>query len=110
MSEAAEAAKVSLTGMHNAVYTPNYFCKGFYWKFQGSDKELKKVKNDSEIRRMNTKINQLDLEGNYIQSFASPADAGEFLGRGRKNGSTQISLVCRGKRNTAYGYKWEYAE
>lgn len=32
MSEAAEATKVSLTGMHKAVYTSNYFCKGFYWR------------------------------------------------------------------------------
>lgn len=36
--------------------------------------------------------------------FKSAAEAGRVLGKS----PTKISLVANGKRNTAYGYKWEY--
>lgn len=52
------------------------------------------------------KINQYDLNENYIRSFDSIAKAGEFLNI--KN-TSHISSCCRNKRKTAYGYKWKYA-
>ena len=57
-------------------------------------------------------INQYDLQDNYIQSFPSVKAAAESLNKITKtsNGATShISDVCRGKRKTAYGYKWKFA-
>ena len=57
-------------------------------------------------------VNQYDLDGNYIQSFASAKAAAESIGKitTTSNGaSSHISDVCRGKRKTAYGYKWKFA-
>lgn len=52
-------------------------------------------------------VEQLDLNGNVINKFDALADAGRFLGiKGKPVG---ISRVIRGKRKTAYGYKWRYA-
>lgn len=57
-------------------------------------------------------INQYDLNDNFIRSFASAREAAESLGKITKtsNGaSSHITAVCRGKRKTAYGYKWKFA-
>lgn len=43
-----------------------------------------------------------------ITRFDSLADAGRYLGR-NPNKMSHIAKVCRGERNTAYGYKWRYA-
>lgn len=58
-------------------------------------------------------VNQYDLQGNYIQSFPSSKAAAESLGKitTTSNGaSSHISEVCRGKRKTAYGFIWKFAE
>ena len=58
-------------------------------------------------------VNQYDLQGNYIQSFASAKAAAESLNKitSTSNGaSSHISDVCRGKRKTAYGYVWKFSE
>ena len=56
-------------------------------------------------------VNQYDLNGNYIQTFATARDAARFV---RPNSSSiggvasHITDVCRGTRKTAYGYKWSF--
>lgn len=58
-------------------------------------------------------INQYSLDGKYIQSFSSAKAAAESLGKisSTSNGaSSHISDVCRGKRKTAYGYKWKFSQ
>lgn len=58
-------------------------------------------------------VNQYDLENNYIQSFPSAKVAAESLGkitRSSNGASSHISDVCKGKRKTAYGYKWKFSE
>ena len=42
-----------------------------------------------------------------LQVFPSVEAANRYLGK-QPNG--HIAAVCRGKRQTAYGYKWKYAE
>ena len=58
-------------------------------------------------------INQYDLNGNFIQSFPSAKAAAESLNKitlTSKGATSHISDVCRGKRKTAYGYKWQFAK
>lgn len=58
-------------------------------------------------------VNQYSLEGEYLQSFPSAKAAAESLGKisSTSNGaSSHISDVCRGKRKTAYGYKWKFSQ
>lgn len=50
---------------------------------------------------------QLTKDGEPLKVFPSLIDAGRHLGNPDKN--KHISEVCRGKRKTAYGYKWEFA-
>lgn len=63
-------------------------------------------------QRVNGKIvNQYSLDGEYIQSFPSALAAARALGKittTSKGASSHISAVCRGKKKSAYGYKWSW--
>ena len=49
-------------------------------------------------------VDQLDLEGNLIQTFPSIAAAGKYLGVSESS----ISKICREKGKTLKGFKWRY--
>jgi len=51
-------------------------------------------------------VNQLDLEGNYIQQFISLAEVYRVLGIY----TTSVSKCCKNKQFSAGGYKWEYSK
>ncbi|NBX75057.1 MAG: hypothetical protein EBQ92_00685, partial [Proteobacteria bacterium] len=51
-------------------------------------------------------VNQLDLEGNIINTFDSLQDARIQTGLS----DASIVAVCRGRRRTYGGFKWEYAD
>lgn len=50
-------------------------------------------------------IDQFSLDGEYIRTFESAADAGEFIGA---CSGDPITNTCRGRQKTSYGYKWCY--
>ena len=53
-------------------------------------------------------VNMLDKDTNEVlQSFINTAEASIYV-IGTSAGTSHISSVCNGKRQTAYGYKWEY--
>lgn len=52
-------------------------------------------------------INMYNLQGKFIKTFASARDAA-FEVTNKKNCS-HIMDVCKGKRKTAYGYIWKFA-
>lgn len=52
------------------------------------------------------KVNQYDLNNNFLQQYESIAEAGRSINK-KYN---LISTCCSGKINTAYGYKWRFAK
>lgn len=53
-------------------------------------------------------VEMLDFSGNVLKKFGSLIDAAKFIGVQR---SSSICMCCKGgKRKTAYGYMWRYAE
>lgn len=54
-------------------------------------------------------VNKLSLDGEFIERYESIKEALESLGKGIDK-VPMISAVCRGKRKTTYGYRWEYAD
>lgn len=52
------------------------------------------------------KVNQYDLEGNFIKTWDGEATAGRSLNINQRN----ISSCCRGLRNNAGGYIWKFKE
>ena len=51
------------------------------------------------------RVIMLDLDGNYIREFYTLIEAARHLG---KSCSAKIVDCCKGKRKTAYGFKWMY--
>lgn len=64
---------------------------------------LNAIKNKTDKKA----INQYDLEGNFIQTYDSIADANRTLGKAPN--ASNITQVCKGQRKQAYGYLWQYA-
>ena len=58
------------------------------------------------------KVYQIDKDTNeIINIFDAISDAAQSLHRENQHATEVcISNVCRGKKITAYGYKWKYAE
>lgn len=69
-----------------------------------------KVLNIQEVMTQGygQKVEQYDLEGNFIQSFPSFIAAERFLKKTRSK--QHIQECATGKRKTAYGYIWKIAE
>jgi len=56
--------------------------------------------------KLKIKVNQYDLDGNYIKTWNSLKEASEKLNIKYQG----ISKCCRNLRPTAYGFKWKYKE
>lgn len=68
----------------------------YYENFKNSDKHMEKIK---------IKVDQYDLNTDeLIKTWDSAADVERELGIWHSN----ITSVCRGKKNSAGGYKWKY--
>lgn len=90
----------------------------YLWKYKDDDKDMEylakeiiqKEKNRVQnvikaIKKSCSKqVNQYDLQGNYIQTFESTAEAGRSLGKGHGH----IAEVCRGVWPKAYNFIWRY--
>jgi hypothetical protein len=50
-------------------------------------------------------VEQLDMNGNYIRTFPSMAEAKRQMGYEQ----SAICYAIKGKYSQAYGYKWRYA-
>lgn len=69
------------------------------------------VKTSQEINKekFGNVINQYDLQGKYLRTFSSAHEAKRFLKKTDSGVVSHIMDVCKGKRKTAYGYIWRFA-
>ena len=67
----------------------------------------KKGLNVKALEKTRKKVNQYTINGIYLKTYKSIADAARELNL--INGCN-ISYCCKGKRKTAYGYVWRYAD
>lgn len=68
--------------------------------------EARKNMSEAQRKKPGKKVDQYDLEGNYIQTFNRAVDAGRAMGNYNKY--VQIISCCKGKVRTAWGYIWKY--
>ena len=54
--------------------------------------------------RKGVKVDKLSLDGEYIETFNSFKEAGDSVGNDQA--FSNIASCCRGKRKSAYGFKW----
>lgn len=75
-----------------------------YYKDYETNKE-KLIGKEIKIKPYRRKVNQLDLNGSFINVYDSIRDASRKTGINRHS----INNVLGGKCKTSGGYKWEYA-
>jgi len=78
------------------------------WRNSIKNRKIEYSKFLSDVHRKNKKaVYQYDKDWNFIQEFDSAIGAALALGRKKHNAGT-ITLCCKGKTETAIGYKWKY--
>lgn len=106
IQEAADNLHINRNGIRMALNGEHKSAGGYFWKYQNEDK----IFIAAPVKTWKTKVQQIDRNTKEIlREFDSAADAAEFLGKDRKNGGSQISAVCNGRKKTAYGYIWKKA-
>ena len=89
---------------HKSAYTGGYVFMYYseYVEMEQSGAKPERV----EIKPYRKQINQLTLDGKFIQKFNSIKQAAREIGGDSKG----ISQACRGLLKTSGGFKWEFAE
>lgn len=101
VQEASEFSGVSKAMIYESCRKSTDRGGNYLWRWE-KDSPPKKY-----YHRCMKLVNQYDLEGNFIKQYESINEAGRSVS---KNGGSNIYYCCQGKRKTAYGYVWKYAE
>ena len=112
ISESTKGEKGNMYGKHHTIETIDKISKS---KLGSKHTEETKKKmsesrkgrkfSEESIRKRSKGISQYDLDGNFIQNWESDAVFCRLHGKCRGT----ISACCKGKRQTAHGFKWTYA-
>lgn len=107
IAAAAREIDCNETTIRNCLKNKTYSTMGFFWCYENEElpKNIKIINKTGK-----RKINQYDLNNNYIFTYNSSADAARAVAPDKNINSVSscILQVCKGKRKTAYGYKWKY--
>ncbi len=77
---------------------------GYIWRYE----EEYPAGENIVIEQKMQKINQYDKAGNFIRTWESILEIKEKCPEVKE--TSNITQCCKGRRNSAYGYKWKYAE
>ena len=111
ISEAQKMGYASDGNIVNCLKRRNPSAGGYQWRYHGEDapeKLIYKVTEQHIWSSNKRKVSQFTKNGEYINTFDSAHEAVRNL-EGKKN-SGHISECCAGKRKSAYGYIWKYAD
>lgn len=103
-------ANFSSTDLYNCLnhHKPSY--QGFIFKYADDETNIEELvtayKLSCHQKRRVRRIQQYDLNYNFIAEYASAREAARALGVHHQ----QISACCRKVAKTAYGYIWKYKE
>lgn len=87
----------------NRSYNAKYSINRHPERYKNTKRKGKKRTNIKYEKHL---INQLSLDGSFLKSWNSFWEIGkEFNYR-----TSSLKECCEGKRKTAYGYKWEFAD
>lgn len=70
-------------------------------------KEFCEYLSKISLNKVGKKVDQYDLQGNYLRTFNNTAQASRFCGDYRTRG-VGIQYCCKGKTKSCYGYQWRW--
>lgn len=105
----SESKKGTYDGENNPMYGKSGILAPMYGKHLTEEhkrkiSEAKKGKTNYHTKTLYKKVDQYDLNGNYIKTWESISSIEKEL----NIKGTHISRVCRGKRKTTGGYVFKY--
>ena len=90
---------------HRAAKTSNSLCLGYQWRYDNGDRsDIEPYNSRHSCPKRRKAVLQYDLQGNFIRRYDSVFEA--ISAENIKH----ISSCCSGKRKTAGGYIWKYAD
>lgn len=104
ITEAAKCVNGATSNISKVCKKEHKTYKGFIWRYEQhafTEDELIELTTNNRKR----KVSQYDMNGNYISTFCSIADASKAT---HINGS-KICDCCNGKCENTNNYKWKYA-
>ena len=85
---------------NNTVWNLEWCCRNYNMNYGTRNKRV------SEVHRK--PIIMLDMNNNILACFYSLQDASEYVGKPRDNDN--VGACARGRKKTAFGYKWAYID
>lgn len=101
INEAEQETKIRSIGI--ACRGDNRTAGGYVWRYEKDYPTGENITVESV-----QKINQYDKQGNFIRTWESISEIKEKCSEVKEIGN--VTHCCKGRRNSAYGYKWKYAE
>ena len=97
-ADAARVLGVNTSSITSVIYGQNKTCAGFYWN-------NKNEFNFLPVKDVRKQIDQYDINGNFINTYESAADA---MRKMKFSNSTGITSCCKGKLKTSGSFVWRY--
>ncbi len=101
--DAANELQCSASSLGEVCNDIRALSQGFLWAW-GHEAKIKPLK---DIQHKVLKIDQFDLQGNFLQTFNNAMEAGRLYSNNNRAG-IHIVDVCRGKRRSCFGFQWRY--
>lgn len=102
----AQAKRETGLSLPHIVPKHNYSC-GYFWVYETDDKTIEEViENYKKSNQLAKKIQQYDLQCNFIKEFNSAAEASREL----NINVSSIKSALNGKQYTAGGYLWHKSD
>lgn len=102
-TEAARSLGLSSKSINNCCRRLQENSGGYQWCYVGNENDIKKLGLNAKLRHQ--EIEMLNEEGEVIKTFDKVSDVYKFFDK-RDNG--YISQVLKGRRKSAWGYKFRY--
>lgn len=101
MSFASKETGIVLSSIYNCCIKKSSSAGGYFWSY---DSVINKNEMSSKRYRIHRCVKQYDLDGNYIATYNSCAEAAKCVG------TTQSSIYscCTKTRRTAKNFIWEF--
>lgn len=90
---------------HKGKNHPMY---GKHFSLETRRKQSESAKKRGYCGHKNKITGMYALDGSFLMIFSSAAEAARYIKK--KNGTVNIGAVCRGERESAYGYLWRYED
>lgn len=108
IKEASQATGASITAIIDCCKGRVNSAKNYIWRYSEDDLyKYQVVKYSREQKKAKKKIDQFDLNGNFIKTWEGIGDTAKVFSS-NKNGWVVLSAVLRGKVKSWYGYIWRY--